>query len=97
MENSARDTPLANRMLTCGMVTHAARLGVFTMLVLTLSACERQGVPPSPADPVKPKMQVGRNMGEVQKAIYHYIRPVRKASSSMQPDPAEGPGGRLQV
>lgn len=91
MENSAPEPPLAI------MATRTLRLVLPALLVLMLSACERPGVPPSPVDPVKPKMQVGRNMGEVQRAIFHYIRPVRKASSSLQPDTVEGPDGRLQV
>lgn len=91
MENRTPDTPRAR------MAGHTLRLGLPALLMLMLSACERPGVPPSPVDPARPKMQVGKNMGEVQRAIFHYIRPVRKASSSMEPDTVVRPEGRLQV
>ena len=91
MENRAPETPLAR------MAAHTLRLGLPALFVLALSACERPGVPPSPVDPAKPKMQAVKNMGEVKRAIFHYIRPVRKHSSSLQPEAVEMPGGRLQV
>lgn len=89
MENSDPETPLDR------IAGRTVRLGVSALLILMSSACERPGGPPSPVDPAKPKMQVEKNMGEVHRAIFHYIRPLRKASSLMEPDSAGR--GRLQV
>lgn len=92
MGTNALDTPPATTMMLS-----ALRRCFPALLVLALAGCDRPSVPPSPADPAKPKMQIGKNMVEVQKAIFHYIRPARKSSSSMQPDPVVSPNGRLQV
>jgi len=70
---------------------------VLAAVLLLLAACDRPGLPPSPVDPVKPKMISGRLLVDVHQAIFNYARPPGKASSSLQPVPEEGRGGRLQV
>lgn len=79
------------------VLTSAKRLSLAALIVLTASACDRPGVPPSPADPAKPKMQFGKNNAELQKAIFHYVRPAGRATSSLQPAPDASHCGPLQV
>lgn len=75
----------------------AMRLSLSALIALGASACERPGAPPSPADPAKPKMQAGRNIAELQRAVFNYVRPAGKSTFSLQPEPETSQGGRLQV